>query len=100
MWKQLCNHQEGVMCSVFDVVCLLTIGALGRKNCPVIPESKILRSVEGWISLFITWLHISFMKFECNTVLSPPSLSTIIVLCTDEFIDLGTGTFWVGVGKV
>ncbi len=48
--------------SGFDVSCLLIIGVLGRRKCPVVPESKIPWSV-GNQSLFIALLHNLLCKW-------------------------------------
>ncbi len=70
----------------------LNISALGRRKCPVNPDSQIPWPIGIKNFLFITLLQTIYLQLKCTTVLSPSS-----ILGTDYFVDLCTTVIWVGV---
>ncbi len=75
VWVEAIMQLSGkVIHSGFVVGCLLIIGVLERRKCPVVPESNIPCSIGVWSSLFMTLLHTSLVQLEHTTVMSLYSL--------------------------
>ncbi len=68
---------QWIYCWLFVVT-----GALGRRKCPVIPESKI--GLKVLIHDSVTYIFGAIGVYHCFVI-----VISIVILCTYKFVDLG-----------